>query len=378
MMLIAVVMAVFLISRAVLPCSFKWYYKVLLSLIVLCGAFKFFIFRWIGGGKNLFAPDLPVIVQYIGTGIYCLTFIYFVLLFVVEACRLVVWLMQKSTGRKSSNLFRENANRSNLILIFAAILLTGYGYVMEMILPAVKNHTVEINGLPKSANGLRIAVLADLHIEKTTSERYVKELVELVNEQKPDVICLVGDMVDGSVEEVGEKVRLLKDLKASRMILGVVGNHEYYSGYTPWVKFFRNLGVNMLLNDSKIIDDVVFAGITDKQGRVYKKGAPDVKKAVNKNRQGRPVILLAHRPGFVAEAAKEKVDLQISGHTHGGIIWGIDYLVAQANSGYCSGFYKKDNTRLYVSNGAGIWRGLPLRIGRNAELTIITLKAPGK
>jgi predicted MPP superfamily phosphohydrolase len=378
MKLIAIVMAAFLIVRAVLPCSFRWYYKILLSLLILFASFKFFIFAWISGSPNIFAPDLPVFVQYIGTGIYCLALIYFTLLLIVEAARLVYSLIVKSLGRKLSNLFRENANRANLILLGVALVLTGTGLVMGMVLPTVKEHTMEIARLPKEADGIKIAILADIHIEKTTSERYVKELVELVNAQKPDIICLLGDMVDGKVEDIGEKVALLKDLKATTVVYGVPGNHEYFSGYDAWMKFFKGLGVKMLINEAELIDGVIFAGITDKAARRYKKPVPDVVRAVGSGGQNHPVILFSHRPEHVAAAAKQKVDLQISGHTHGGIIWGMDILVGMANGGYYSGFYQVDDTRLYVSNGAGIWRGLPVRLGRNSELTVFTLKVPGK
>ena len=378
MKLIAIVMAAFLILRAVLPCSFKWYHKILLSLVVLFASFKFFIFAWISGSPNIFAPNLPVWVQHAGTMIYCLTFVYFILLFVAEAGRLVYCLIQKSLGRKLSNIFRENANRANLILLGAAVVLTGAGWVLGAILPSVKEHTVVIDRLPKEADGIKIVVLSDIHIENTTPKQYVKDLVALVNKQKPDIICLLGDMVDGKVKDIGEKVALLKDLKATTVVYGVPGNHEYFSGYKPWMDFFKSIGVRMLVNEAEAIDGVIFAGITDKAAWRYKQKGPDIKRAVGTYGETSPVILFSHRPEHVTVAEKHKVDLQISGHTHGGIIWGMDILVGIANGGYFSGFYNVGNTRLYVSNGAGIWRGLPIRLGRNSELTVFILKAPGK
>jgi predicted MPP superfamily phosphohydrolase len=185
-------------------------------------------------------------------------------------------------------------------------------------------------------------------------------------------------MVDGKVKDIGEKVALLKDLKATTVVYGVPGNHEYFSGYKPWMDFFKSIGVRMLVNEAEAIDGVIFAGITDKAAWRYKQKGPDIKRAVGTRCETSPVILFSHRPEHVKVAEKHKVDLQISGHTHGGIIWGMDILVGIANGGYFSGFYNVGNTRLYVSNGAGIWRGLPIRLGRNSELTVFILKAPGK
>ena len=378
MKLLAIVMALFLILRAILPCTFKWYYKVLLSLAAAAASFKFFIFVMISGSSDIFAPNLPVVVQHIGTAIYCLTFTYFALLVVAEAVRLIYCLIQKSLGRKLSNIFRENANRANLILLGVAVLLTGIGLVAGAVLPSVREHTIEIERLPKEADGLRILVLSDIHIEKTTSAQYVKDLVVLANKQKPDVICLLGDMVDGRVKDIGEKVALLGELKATTVVYGIPGNHEYFSGYGSWMKFFRSIGVRMLANEAEIIDGVIFAGITDKAARPRKLPVPDVVKAVGSGGKTNPVILFSHRPEHVTAAAKQNVDLQVSGHTHGGIIWGIDLLVGLVNGGYHSGFYNVGNTRLYVSNGTGIWRGLPMRLGHNSEITLFILKSPKK
>ena len=375
MKLIAIVLMIIAIGGAVLPVRIKWYWKILLSLLVGVSAFKFFIFQKIGGG-TIFDPGIPVIIGYIGTWIYCFLFIFCLLVAVAG----VLWIGYFSfcllKRRKISTLCREHYDRSILCLLGAAVVLTFVGLVQGAVLPGVTEKEIVIDGLHEKADGLRLLLITDLHIEKSTSEKYIKDLIELANKQNPDVICLVGDLMDGRVRDIGEKVKMLKEFRAKHGVLGVPGNHEYFSGYEEWMTFLeKETDILMLPNASTTIRGITFAGITDKQAQYHgKKPMPDIKKALRRADSDLPVILLSHRPEHVYAAAEAGVDLQLSGHTHGGIIWGVDRLVGFANAGFYSGEYYINGTRLYVSNGTGIWRGLPIRLGHNSEITVFTLK----
>ena len=225
-------------------------------------------------------------------------------------------------------------------------------------------------------DGLTVAALADLHADGITREDRIRKIVERTNALNPDIVVIAGDFVDGTVSEHGGDLRPLADLKARYGVFGVPGNHEYYSGYEEWMEFLSALGIRMLLNEHALAggEAVVLAGVTDPVAGLMGKEEPDISKAL----QGAPEkgvrILVSHQPRLAREAAEHGVDLQVSGHTHGGMITGMDRLVARFNEGFVSGLYTVGHMKLYVSNGSGIWNGFPIRIGVPSEIVLIRLR----
>ena len=200
-------------------------------------------------------------------------------------------------------------------------------------------------------------------------------MVDRAMEQKADLIFVVGDFVDGKVERIKDAAVPLNKLRARYGVFGVAGNHEYYSSYLPWKAVFESLGIKMLDNENVTLPcNIAVAGVTDRAAKRYDLPMPDVKKAVKELSGKMPVILLAHRPDVVLQAAKYGVALQVSGHTHGGMAPVLRYFVKRANKGFVSGMYKVKDTALIVSNGSGIWNGFPVRLGAPAEIVVITLK----
>ena len=185
-----------------------------------------------------------------------------------------------------------------------------------------------------------------------------------------------GDFVDGTVELCGKKMALLKELKAPSGVYGVPGNHEYYSGYQQWMYFLeREAGITMLKNQSvKLPEGIYLSGTTDQGAKRRWEEMPDPEKAMHPDMKPEDCgILLAHNPKL-AHKAKEFYDLQLSGHTHGGMILGMDLLVRQMNGGFVSGLYQVGNMQLYLTNGTCIWSGFPIRFGRPSEIALITLR----
>ena len=161
----------------------------------------------------------------------------------------------------------------------------------------------------------------------------------------------------------------------------ISGNHEYIFGYSTWMAHFAALGL-LSLEDKYIVLDrnggkLVLAGITDRASR--RRGHPvrDLAAVLEGTPKGVPIILLDHQPNDARKAAALGVVLQLSGHTHGGLILGIDRLAARANAGFVSGRYDVDGMTLYVNNGTALWPGFALRLGRPSELTRITLRQAG-
>ena len=155
---------------------------------------------------------------------------------------------------------------------------------------------------------------------------------------------------------------------------------QYYTQYQPWIEHFKSLGLELLLNEHSIIQqgDAAFAlaGITDKSAAAHGQPLPDVRAAIAGIPEGMPIIMLAHRPDTASASAAAGAALQLSGHTHGGHIVGMHKIVQMANDGYVGGLYQVGDMQLYVSYGAGLWAGFPLRLGRASEITQITLRAP--
>jgi predicted MPP superfamily phosphohydrolase len=161
--------------------------------------------------------------------------------------------------------------------------------------------------------------------------------------------------------------------------LAIPGNHEYYSDYVAWMAAYRALGLTMLENGHVLIKRqdalLAVAGLTDRQAGAFGLPRPDLSAALEGIPAGTPVILLEHRPGDAPANARAGVALQLSGHTHGGQIRGLDLLTKRANNGFVSGLYQVGDMKLYVSNGTGLWNGLAIRLGRPSEITQIVLRA---
>ncbi|MDP9839759.1 putative MPP superfamily phosphohydrolase [Neorhizobium huautlense] len=188
---------------------------------------------------------------------------------------------------------------------------------------------------------------------------------------------ITGDFIDGRLKDRRDDVAPLASLRARDGVFAIPGNHEYYFGYESWMRHDANMGIRMLLNNHSVIergnDKLVLAGLTDLAARGSAFLQPDLDAALHGAPQA-PIILLEHQPGMARRSASAGVALQLSGHTHGGMVLGLDRIVARANDGFVSGLYQIDGMQLYVNNGTGLWPGFALRIGRPSELTVFTLK----
>ena len=254
-----------------------------------------------------------------------------------------------------------------------ALLLAALGLFWGTCQPPVKELTISLKNLPEKAEGMKIAVLADLHIDYISRREHIAEIIRRTNDLNPDLIVIPGDFVDGSTERCGANVNLLSMLKAKYGVFGVPGNHEYYSGYHPWMIFLKAQGIRMLLNESvRLPNGIILGGVTDPAAKRFAEELPDPEKAAGKCSVSECRILLAHNPK-IAHPAKDFFDLQISGHTHGGMIFGLDMIVKQMNHGFVSGLYRIGTMQLYLSNGTCLWSGFPIRLGRMSEITLITL-----
>ena len=244
---------------------------------------------------------------------------------------------------------------------------------------AVKPVEVPVAGLAPDLDGLRIVQLTDIHIGPTIKGDFLRDVVAQTNALEPDIIAITGDLVDGSVARLGAHVACLADLRARLGVYFVTGNHEYYSGADAWVEELRRLGITVLLNEHRLLQRgagrILLAGVTDAEAGSRLPGhASDPARALAGAPDSDLRVLLAHQPRTLLEtlAAGLKVDLQLSGHTHGGQYFPGTALIYLAQP-FVRGLERVEDAWIYVSCGTGYW-GPPFRLGAPAEITRLVLK----
>ncbi|MFJ1708232.1 metallophosphoesterase [Kitasatospora sp. NPDC088346] len=252
----------------------------------------------------------------------------------------------------------------------AAAMVVGAGMYGVLRGPSLKQVTVPLAKLPRRAHGYRIAVVSDIHLGPILGRAHTQRIVDTINRAQPDLIAVVGDLVDGTVPELGPAALPLAQLRARDGAFFVTGNHEYFSGAAPWVEFVRELGIHPLENARTELPWFDLAGVNDIQGTAEGQG-PDYAKALGDRDRARTAVLLAHQPVTIHQTVRFGVDLQLSGHTHGGQLWPGNYLAELANP-TVAGLERYGDTQLYVTRGAGAW-GPPVRVGAPSDITIVTL-----
>ncbi|MEU6761838.1 metallophosphoesterase [Streptomyces sp. NPDC046853] len=266
------------------------------------------------------------------------------------------------------------------ILGTAAVLLA-WGYTEARRVPRVRRLDVQLPRLGAGLDGTRVALITDTHYGPLDRARWSARVCETVNTLEADLVCHTGDIADGTAERRRDQAAPLGTVRATRARVYVTGNHEYYSEAQGWVDLMDELGWEPLRNRHLLLerggDTLVVAGVDDVTAessglaghRAHLAGAldgadPDL-----------PVLLLAHQPKFVDQAAAGGVDLQLSGHTHGGQIWPFHYLVRLDQPALAGLTRHGARTLLYTSRGTGFW-GPPFRVFAPSEITLLVLRSP--
>ncbi|WP_394004696.1 metallophosphoesterase [Luteimonas sp. WGS1318] len=368
---VAVVLASYLVVRVVWPLRLSRAARAGLALLVFGLALHHRIVARFAG--SMASPEIPkAAIAVLGTGFIALLLTtVFVLL--LDALCILAWALRR---RRALAALRRPGVRP--LIAAVALLLSGYGTWQAMAVPQVRQVEIAIEGLPEAFDGYRLLQITDLHASRLLTGDWVAAVVAAGNAQQPDLIVLTGDMVDGSPRARADDMRPLAGLQAPDGVVAVTGNHEYYAEYRAWMPALRALGMQVLENGYLEIRRgdaaLTLAGVTDPVAARYGLPLPDSAAALAGADPQAPVILLEHRPREARARAQAGVALQLSGHTHGGHIVGMDRLVKRANGGFVSGLYDVDGMALYVGNGAGLWPGFATRIGVPSEIALITLR----
>jgi predicted MPP superfamily phosphohydrolase len=308
----------------------------------------------------------------------------FVALLGAEVVRLLATLVGRWFGL--ANAF-DGSRRVFAARILASAALASAGGVTAAAIRAtrgriaVKRVEVLLRLLPPSLDGTRIVQMCDMHVGGLLGREFVERVVRTANDLKPDLVAIVGDLVDGTVEQLRPALAPLANLRARHGVFFVTGNHEYYSrsGATAWMDELDSMGLRVLRNQRVAIgtgaDGFDLAGVPDHGASRFPDDGPaeDIAGALFGRDPSRAVVLLAHQPIAIHKAASLAVDLQLSGHTHGGQIWPWGALV-RLQQPFIRGLHRIGESQLYVSCGTGFW-GPPMRLGAPAEITEIILRA---
>lgn len=245
-------------------------------------------------------------------------------------------------------------------------------------LPEVRRVEIVLERWPVALDGLRIVQVSDIHFGPILGLRFAEWLKDRVNALEPDLIAITGDLVDGRVDKVGYEVEPFAELSAPLGSWFVTGNHDHYSHANDWVARVKQLGIRVLRNEHAVLEvrgeSFVLAGVDDYRSRQMPgEGGEDLEAALSGVPEALPIVLLAHDPTSFHGASRRGVDLQLSGHTHGGQIWPFNYFVRVAMP-WVAGLYRRGRSQIYVSRGTGFW-GPPMRLGAPAEITDIILRS---
>ena len=268
-------------------------------------------------------------------------------------------------------------NMIALGLVALSLFLSLYGLTQAVKKPQVKHVTLTLPQLDSRLAGLKIVQLTDIHIGPTLGHSFMQHLVEVTQQQQADLIVITGDLVDGEVELLQTQVAPVFTLQAPLGVYFVTGNHEWISGAPQWVSYLQKGGIRVLQNEHVALShqETYFnlIGVEDWDAQRFDaRYQADLTRAVDGMNSEYLSILLAHQPKAAPQADQMKIDLQLSGHTHGGQIFPLHPLV-KWDQKYSRGLFQLDHLLLYVSQGTGYW-GPPIRLATRAEITVLSLQ----
>jgi predicted MPP superfamily phosphohydrolase len=262
--------------------------------------------------------------------------------------------------------------RSGAALV--ALVLSVIALVQGLRPPVVRELEVSLPDLPRDRDGLTLVAISDLHLGTLKGDRWLASLLRRVDGLQPDLVVVVGDLVDGSVRHVETLLPTLRQLRAPLGVWAVTGNHEYYAGLDGCVNLLESAGYNLLRDRwAEAVPGLVIAGVDDLTARQqFGEHNGAVRKALA-DRPAGAAILLSHSPLETDQASAAGANLMLSGHTHAGQIWPFRHLV-QLKYPYMAGLYQIEKMTLLVCRGTGTW-GPPMRLWHPCEILRITLRS---
>jgi uncharacterized protein len=267
---------------------------------------------------------------------------------------------------------------SFIIIASASVLLIAGGFI-NAIIPVTREYNIAINKAAGEVKTLRIAAVSDIHLGSIIRKRSLKKMSGMIKDMKPDIVLLLGDIVDGEIGPVlrGDLLQYFTWPACTDGLYAITGNHEFIGGAGRTIPYIESKGIRVLKDEIVILPgEIQLIGRIDRDSfRFYRKERMRLGELMKKVDINKPVILLDHQPFHLDESEKYGVDLELSGHTHNGQMWPLNYVTAMIYE-LSSGYLKKGNSQFIVSSGYGLW-GPRVRLGSRSEVMMINITFTG-
>jgi predicted MPP superfamily phosphohydrolase len=264
-----------------------------------------------------------------------------------------------------------------IIASVSSILIIG-GFINALI-PVIKEYNITINKSAGAIKTLRIAAVSDIHLGSIIRKRSIKKLSSILKDLKPDMVLLLGDIVDGEIGPVmrGDLLQYFTSPKSTDGLYAITGNHEFIGGANRTIPYIESKGIRVLKDEMVTLEGgIQLIGRIDRDSfRFYRKERMSLAELMKQADTTKPVILLDHQPFHLEEVARYGIDLQLSGHTHNGQMWPLNYVTSMIYE-LSYGYLKIRNTQFIVSSGYGLW-GPRVRSGSRSEVLLINIKFAG-
>jgi predicted MPP superfamily phosphohydrolase len=308
-------------------------------------------------------------------GFWLAFMLYGFLFFLLSDILLLILRVTGIIGGENIFLFRK---WSFIITAAASSLLISVGFINALI-PVIKKYDITINKPAGEIKTLRIAAVSDIHLGSIIRKRSIIKLSGILKKMNPDIVLLLGDIVDGEIGPVmrGDLLRYFTCPKCNDGLLAITGNHEFIGGASRTIPYIESKGIRILKDEMVTLEGgIQLIGRIDRDSRrFYGKERLSLGDLMKQADTTKPVILLDHQPFHLDESAKYGVDLQLSGHTHNGQIWPLNYVTAMIYE-LSYGYMKKGRTQFIVSSGYGLW-GPRVRSGSRSEVLLINIRFTG-
>lgn len=317
--------------------------------------------------SKIFQKQLPDLIYMIletsGSFWFAMMLYFFIAIVLVDISRLA--------GFKYTDYNQAKALAFSAVILLTLIIMAVGFYNTRN--PILRKLDVTIKTKGDFTGVINAVLISDIHLSTINNDRFARQLTDRINALNPDIVFIAGDLVDDKADYLKRYGigYAFKDLNTRYGVYGITGNHEYINGIESCIRYMRELGITVLSDTSITIDNkFILAGREDRTKNQFMNNKRKELGVILEDRDDLPVILLDHTPFGLDDAINNKVDLQLSGHTHHGQLFPLNYitsLIYEASTGY----HKRGNTQFYISSGVGTW-GPPIRTGSRSE--IVNLK----
>lgn len=341
--------------------------KVLYTIIFLSVALTFIVAKILESRHSSVFSDILNIIGGFWLGFMVYGFFFFLL-------SDLLGLILRIPGIINAQNMQDYRKWSFFLVISYSLVLIGGGFI-NAIIPKVREYNIVINKRTEGIDSMRIAAVSDIHLGSIIRKRSIKKLSSILAEQKPDAVFLLGDIIDGEIGSVmrGDLLQYFTIPETEDGLYAITGNHEFIGGARRTIPYIESKGIRVLKDEMIILPGgIQLIGRLDRDSkRFYSKERMPLEVLMKNIDHSRPVILLDHQPVNLEEAEKNSVDLQLSGHTHNGQFWPLNYFT-KAIYEISYGYGKKGNTQFIVSSGFGIW-GPRIRSASRSEVLLLNI-----